>query len=164
MIWEAIKSLAATSFTIVISSATVDTNILIYSIDVSEGDKHVRAQRLVNTLSIQRAMLPLQALNELFFVCIRKRILPLKVAESYNHSLIQSMRIIPPSQEDLNQAMQLHREHRLQFFDALLISTASRAGCTTFFSEDLQHGRDFGALRIINPFTLTQDVFEHLLA
>lgn len=36
--------------------------------------------------------------------------------------------------------------------DALVVETASEAGCAVVSSEDLQHGRDVEGVRIENPF------------
>ena len=44
------------------------------------------------------------------------------------------------------------REHRLSFLDALVVEAAESRGCTRLLSDDLQDGREFGRLRIENPF------------
>ena len=36
--------------------------------------------------------------------------------------------------------------------DSLIVSAAIQTRCEILFSEDLQHGRRFGALRVMNPF------------
>jgi predicted nucleic acid-binding protein len=38
------------------------------------------------------------------------------------------------------------------WYDALIVAAAVEGGCHTIYSEDLQHGREFGELRIENPF------------
>ena len=43
------------------------------------------------------------------------------------------------------------REHR-PFLDALVVEAAESRGCTRLLSDDLQDGREFGRLRIENPF------------
>ena len=73
------------------------------------------------------------------------------------------MQIIPAAVEDLDPALQIHLQHNIQFFDALLIVTARRAGCTTFLSEDLQHGRDFDGITIRNPFVLSREDLASLI-
>lgn len=42
--------------------------------------------------------------------------------------------------------------HHFSFWDALIIQTAISAGCSTLFSEDLQHRQHINNLQIINPF------------
>ena len=49
-------------------------------------------------------------------------------------------------------AVVLAREHGLSIYDALIVAAALEAGCDTLFSEDMQHQRAFGAMRIVNPF------------
>jgi predicted nucleic acid-binding protein len=44
------------------------------------------------------------------------------------------------------------REHRLSLWDALIVQAAHSRGCTRLLTEDLQDGRQFGALRVENPF------------
>jgi predicted nucleic acid-binding protein len=40
----------------------------------------------------------------------------------------------------------------LAFYDALIVAAAIEAGCDTLFTEDMQHGRKFGSLTVVNPF------------
>ena len=40
----------------------------------------------------------------------------------------------------------------LALYDALLVAAALDAHCRWLLSEDLQDGREFGTLRIQNPF------------
>jgi len=43
--------------------------------------------------------------------------------------------------------------NRISFWDALIVVAAASAGCTTLYSEDLQAGRDFHGLKVVNPFS-----------
>ena len=49
-------------------------------------------------------------------------------------------------------AVVLARDHKLPFYDALIVGAAEDAGCAVLCSEDLQHGQKFGNLKIDNPF------------
>jgi predicted nucleic acid-binding protein len=49
-------------------------------------------------------------------------------------------------------AMDLARDQSLSFYDALMVAAALDADCDVLFSEDLQHGRAFGGLEVVNPF------------
>ena len=57
------------------------------------------------------------------------------------------MQIVPAIEEDLAEAIGTYERLGLQFFDALLIATALRAGCTTLFSEDMQHRSSYTGCR-----------------
>jgi predicted nucleic acid-binding protein len=49
-------------------------------------------------------------------------------------------------------AVALARDHKLSFYDALIVAAAVDAGCLVLFTEDLQDGRKFGAVTVENPF------------
>jgi predicted nucleic acid-binding protein len=44
------------------------------------------------------------------------------------------------------------RADRLSYWDALIVETARGAGCTELLTEDLQAGRDFDGLLVVNPY------------
>jgi predicted nucleic acid-binding protein len=46
----------------------------------------------------------------------------------------------------------LARDHRLAFYDAVIVASAIEAGCDILYSEDMQHGRSIGGLSLVNPF------------
>lgn len=49
-------------------------------------------------------------------------------------------------------AIALAQEHQLQWWDALILEAALRAGADVLISEDSQAGRCFGRLVVENPF------------
>jgi len=49
-------------------------------------------------------------------------------------------------------AIRAGRRHRLSFWDALIVQAAVEAGCARPLSEDMNHGRQLGPVRIENPF------------
>ncbi|RME20778.1 MAG: hypothetical protein D6806_15770 [Deltaproteobacteria bacterium] len=69
------------------------------------------------------------------------------IVEQYLH-----WRVVENSGSLLLAAIELSASHRLSFWDALVVQAAVAAGCEHLYSEDLQHGRKFGKLEIINPF------------
>lgn len=51
------------------------------------------------------------------------------------------------------EALRLAEQHGFAMFDALMVASALRAGCTMLWSEDMQHGPTIdGTLRIVDPF------------
>ncbi|MBB5064883.1 PIN domain-containing protein [Granulicella mallensis] len=145
------------------SHFTVDTNILIYSVDRSDPAKQFIADKVIRALYAKRAKLPLQCLSEFYRATTRKRILsPIEATEFVQDALIFTDSVSATS-EDLSEAMRLHQTGEFQFFDALLITTAVRASCTTLFSEDLQNGRTLGSLAIHNPFIMNETELNALI-
>ena len=49
-------------------------------------------------------------------------------------------------------AFDLATDHKLQFWDALIINAAADAGCQMLLSEDLQAGFVWRGLLVVNPF------------
>lgn len=148
----------------VINPFSFDTNILIYSIDLRDTRKHQTCRRIVNRCAQGNGAVALQCLSEFYQASTRKSILPHALASGVVEEARSAMRVVPPSEADLVRAMQYHQLHKLQFFDALMRCTIERAGCTTFFSEDFQHNRTIGTLKIVNPFLITIQELDSLLA
>ena len=56
------------------------------------------------------------------------------------------------SVDDVLAAIDLHQLHKLKFWDSLIVRTALASGCSVLYTEDMQHGRRFDGLQIVNPF------------
>jgi len=54
--------------------------------------------------------------------------------------------------DDMLAAIDLHRLHRLSFWDALVVRAAKEGGCSVLYTEDLQHEHTLDGVRIVNPF------------
>ena len=52
-------------------------------------------------------------------------------------------------------ARRLAAEHGVSFYDALIVAAALDGGCTVLLTEDMQAGRSFGGLRVVNPFAVS---------
>jgi mRNA-degrading endonuclease toxin of MazEF toxin-antitoxin module len=59
---------------------------------------------------------------------------------------------VPHTPDLVLRGLTLHQAHSLSVWDALIVQAGIDAGCSLLFSEDLQHGRRFGELEIVNPF------------
>jgi predicted nucleic acid-binding protein len=49
-------------------------------------------------------------------------------------------------------AVELHAEHAINFWDALIIAAALSADCSLLYTEDLSHGHTIAGVRIVDPF------------
>ncbi|QMV18238.1 PIN domain-containing protein [Granulicella sp. 5B5] len=142
---------------------TNDTNILVYSIDATDLPKHLTAKRIVQAHTIRRYPVMLQSLSELYFATTRKSLLSNADASQIVTRTLSISPVIPYDSSDVAAAMRLHDLHKIQFFDALLLATAARSGCTTLFSEDFQHNRAYGTITVRNPFLLSPAELDALL-
>jgi predicted nucleic acid-binding protein len=132
----------------------VDTNVVVYAHDTSAGDKHTRAKQLLAELwSSGNGCLSVQVLQEFYVIITRKVSRPLEPetarqrVEDLGYWLIHS-----PTAEDVVEAIRLHQSARLAFWDAMILISASKLGCQTVWSEDLNTGQTAAGVKIQNPF------------
>lgn len=132
----------------------LDTNVLVYLFDRSAPRKQARARELLEVEGVAgRLALSTQVLQEFFVSVTRKLARPLPPEEAERAA--RNLTILPVIQVDIEmllRAMAGSRRHRLSFWDALIVEAALAGGCQLLLSEDLQHGRQIGGLRIENPF------------
>ena len=132
---------------------SLDTNILVYSVDRDAGDRHNTAVKLVErSVRAGNCVQPLQSLCEFFDIATRKIGLDVSIAAEVVARWQAAVPIEPASNDDLRNAMRAVREHGLSFWDALLWATVRRVGVELLISEDFQDGRCIEGVRILNPF------------
>lgn len=131
---------------------TLDTNILMYSIDRNAGERHRKSIELIEQMSQCDCILTLQALSEFYSAVTRKGKMPHAVAQAQVSDWMILFSVVTAVPAVLQRAMQAVDEHQLSFWDAMLLETAVQANVTRFLSEDLQHGRLWKGMSIENPF------------
>lgn len=144
----------ATSYTTVADRYTLDTNILIYAVDSSQGTKHKLAAKLLLHAASEQQPLMLQSLHEFAAVILRKRMIAASQLTTLLRYHERSFEIVPPQSDDLFAAIKAQQNHNLSFFDALLWASAKRSGCQLLLSEDFQDGRSLEGVQFINPFKM----------
>jgi predicted nucleic acid-binding protein len=126
----------------------LDTNVLIYAV-LSDDPRCGTAERLLaagGTISVR-------VLNEFANVArgkLKWSWLDIEATLALVRSRSGRVRDISVASHEA--AFALARDHSLAFYDALIVAVALEAGCDTLFTEDMQHGRKFGDLTIVNPF------------
>ena len=135
---------------------TFDTNILFYSIDARNADKHVCARRIIGLADSRRILVLLQTLGELANAVSKRSPHLLPQTENLIHIASSMFGVVPMEFDDIVEALLIHGQHKFQFWDSVLWATARRAGCTMLFSEDMQDGRTIGGVTIRNPFKMSK--------
>jgi|SRR5450631_67387 len=133
----------------------LDTNIFVYSFDITAPAKAKRALQLIQMgVDTQRGIISFQVVQEFFGVAIRRFAQPLSLAEAeqYLGTVLRPMLAIHSSAALYLDALRLHMAHHLSWFDSLIVAAAIEGRCDVLFSEDLQQGRKIDGLRIENPF------------
>jgi predicted nucleic acid-binding protein len=132
----------------------IDTNILVYAYDRSAGRKHTAAARLVEQCwEDENGCISIQVLQEFYVTVTRKIPRPLEYQTA--RQVIADLthwRIHIPEAIDVLQAIDLQQTYRLAFWDAMVLQSAARLGCTQLLSEDLSHGETYSTVQVINPF------------
>lgn len=128
----------------------IDTNILVYAQQSERRSERARA------IIAEGGVVSVQVLNE--FVAVARRKLE-RTWPEVAAALADLRDALPPptslTVKTHEAAVMLAQAHSLGFYDALVVAAAIEAGCDELLSEDLQTGRRFGALRIVNPFAET---------
>jgi predicted nucleic acid-binding protein len=131
---------------------TLDTNVLVYSVDNKAGLRHALAREIVDQAVGRDCRLTLQAVSEFYASVTRTRVIaPLDAAAQAEDFLL----LFPTSAASpmaVRNALAISVAGRASYWDALLVATAAEAGCTTILTEDLADGALLGGVRIINPF------------
>lgn len=133
----------------------LDTNIFIYSFDHSARKKASSARELIReAVGSQKGVTSYQVAQEFFNVALKRFTRPMKPheAEQYLVTVFRPLTAVHSSIALYGEALRLHGQNGLSWFDSLIVSAALQAGCDVLYTEDLQHGQRFGNLRIVNPF------------
>ena len=132
----------------------VDTNILAYAHDRSETRRQPVAQARLEALWQSRTgALSTQVLQEFYVVATRKLAAPMGRATARKVvALYAEWPVVQVDVPLILAASELEEHHTLSFRDALIVEAARRSGAGRLLTEDLQHGRVVGGVRIDNPF------------
>jgi predicted nucleic acid-binding protein len=135
-------------------SCFVDTNILVYAHTPTEVRKYSIAKDLIDDLwQSCRGVLSAQVLQEFCCVLTRKMRPPRSVPDTVKRARnFLDWRIVSGTAELAIGALEISSSHHLSYWDALIIGAAQSAQCTILYTEDLNHGQQFGSLRVVNPF------------
>ena len=130
------------------SEAFFDTNILLYLMSEDE----TKADRAEQCLA-QGGVISVQVLNEFTSVASRK----LKLSYPDIRDFLTTIRAMIPveslSLATHDAALALAERYGFSFYDALIVSSALRAGCDLLYTEDLQDGQVIEQrLLVSNPF------------
>ena len=129
-----------------------DTNVLVYAQDRTEPAKRGVAQSLIaEAMDDDEFVVSTQVLVEFYAAVLRRRLLGPERALALVR-LWSDQDTVPHTSDLLLAGLELHQAHTLSIWDALIVEAAVEARCDVLLSEDLQDGRRFGELRIVNPF------------
>ena len=138
-------------------AALIDTNLLVYRFDNRFPEKQKIATEILRRGILEDSVrLPHQAILEFVAAATRsvrghvilKQPDALREAEEF----LKQFTVLYPNEAILRDALRGCAAYQLNWFDAHLWSYAEHYGLPVILSEDLQHDRLYGTVRVLNPF------------
>jgi len=138
-------------------ASLVDTNVLVYCYDHSDLRKRAIARNLLRRGAAEGVLqIPHQALVEFVNVVTRRPIarpfLSWEEAWRQAEGLLDGFQILYPNQSVFRTAILGMAAFKIPWYDAHLWAYAEHYGLPEILSEDFQHGRWYGNVRVRNPF------------
>ena len=135
--------------------AFFDTNVLAYLHDESSPEKRRIARELLSSwFPAGRTVVSTQVLQEFYVVLTGKLSPPVPSGEALEElrKLNLGAKTVVVTPELVFEAVRIHMENDISFWDALIVSAAAYSGCKVIFTEDLNPGQVIEGVRVENPF------------
>lgn len=134
---------------IMISRKAVDTNVLLYGIDLDSPDKLVIAVDLLD----REPIICSQILSEFINVLLKRWKYPKDKIGMIVREVLDTCDFFPITPTTYLKSIELTEKYDFQIFDSIIVASALESGCDTLYSEDLQHKLLVeNQLTVINPF------------
>ena len=139
-------------------AALVDTNLLVYRFDPRFPEKRRVAIELLRRGIAEDALrVPHQGIVEFVQAVSRPLrgappLLPLHAALREAEEMLAEFTVLYPNEALLRTALRGSAAYRLPWIDAHLWAYAEHYGLSPLYSEDFQHDRLYGPVRVIDPF------------
>lgn len=132
----------------------VDANVLVYAFDSSAGAKRVAAKQLLERLwDTGIGCLSVQVLQEFFVTVTRKVAKPLSADEAADRIRDFALwKVFAPVADDVVGAIEIQKQAKIGFWDAMIVRAAAESGCDVLWTEDLNHGQLLRGVRVRDPF------------
>jgi predicted nucleic acid-binding protein len=130
----------------------LDTNILLYAYDLDTPAKRAVALRLVEQgwTAPGDTAISVQVLQEMH-VNLGKR----GVSQTEASRIVRDFSdwpIVDSTLELLQAALDEQARWKISLWDSLILAAARASGASDLITEDLNHGQDYGGVRVLNPF------------
>jgi predicted nucleic acid-binding protein len=124
-----------------------DTNVLLYLLS-GDAAKADRAEQLL----AGRGVISVQVLNEVAAVAAGKFAMEIAEIRTILAAIRAACTVKPLDVATHDLGLEIAERNRYSIYDSMLLAAAICAGCSVFYSEDLQHGQTIDRLTIVNPF------------
>lgn len=131
---------------------TLDTNILVYSVDSQAGLRREIARQVVDLAVGCDCRLTLQAISEFHAAVTRKGLMPRADAAAQAADWLEIFPSLAASATAARTALAAASSGRASYWDALLLATAAEGGCRAVLTEDMADGALVEGVLVMNPF------------
>jgi predicted nucleic acid-binding protein len=138
-------------------AALVDTNVLVYRFDNRFPKKQKTATEILRRgIAEDSVRLPHQAVMEFVAAVTRSirghAILSRDDALREAEEFLKQFTVLYPNEAILREAVRGCATYQLSWFDAHMWAYAEHYGLPELLTEDLEHDRLYGTVRVVNPF------------
>lgn len=144
---------------------TIDSNILIYAVDNTQGRKHDIAIEIVERAMTTDLVITAQVIGEYLAVVHRKMppLLPTAIDQAKQLAILCPP--VPTTIDHLAAGALMAATHRLQFWDSVIWQVAASREVRWFLSEDMQDGFSHSGMAALNPLNpANRDIVEAMFA
>jgi predicted nucleic acid-binding protein len=140
------------------SDCFIDTNIWVYALLEARneaGKQHTALELLRHLPPAVSINVSAQVINEFHWTLARKYRLADDVVydKAINGIVAAASAVLPLELATYLEASGIRERYTFSFWDSLIVASALQAGCTTLYTEDLNHGMIVDKkLHIVNPF------------
>jgi predicted nucleic acid-binding protein len=130
----------------------LDANILLYA--NSKASQDSEKSRIAQQIMLAAPFaLSTQVLQEFIANALRKKALGITEANiDATLELASHVPVVSVTLEIVITAVSLRRRYPVSHWDATIIAAAQALGCKTLYTEDMNHGQDYGGVRVLNHF------------
>ena len=133
----------------IMSEISIDTNILVYSLEEIDSEKYDISSKILDS----NPLLSSQVFSEFINVCLKK----LKKNKSETIEIakifLNKCEFVSVSEQSINLSLVICEKYKLQIFDSIIIANALDNNSEILYSEDMHHGLVIeNKLKIINPY------------
>lgn len=130
----------------------LDTNILVYAASRGTQDEQKR-RRALELIKSENFGTSAQVLQEFFVTAMRRGTQRLSVAQALEW--IEQFLALPCKAIDerlVRIGIDYSQRYKISYWDAAILAAAEALGAHTVYTEDLNDGQQYGAVRVVNPF------------
>ena len=135
----------------------VDTNVLIYAVDVFDRRKHEAARAWRAELwKSNRGRISFQVLQEFYAKVTQKWPAASNDARAEVRDLLKWKPVLVDDAV-IERGWKIQDRYKLSFWDALIVAAARQASCRYLLTEDIQAGQEIEGMIVVNPFRASLD-------